>query len=134
MTEKVRNFIEENLHLRTEAPGLELKDYSNLLGGMSNGKNVFFEQTALTNKGLGVVVGLDSMPVLSFTSGSEGRPKSVRGRHYSLAFYFDWMAKCFHPAKDDKFSLLGGIAHDFRYSVTFHASVSRSPTVRAIQG
>ncbi|CAG8975772.1 hypothetical protein HYALB_00009292 [Hymenoscyphus albidus] len=112
LTYKVRNFIKENLDLRTEVPGLELKDDGTLVGGSINGKDVLKEQISLKSKGPGVVVGPDSTPTLSFTSGSEGRPKGVRGRHYSLAYYFDWMAENFKLTKDDKFTMLSGIAHD----------------------
>ncbi|KAH6682753.1 hypothetical protein B0J14DRAFT_622883 [Halenospora varia] len=112
LTEKVRNFIHEHLELRTEVPGLELKDDGTLVGGNINGKDVLLEQLPLKSKGPGVVVGPDSTPTLSFTSGSEGRPKGVRGRHYSLAYYFDWMAEQFKLTKDDKFTMLSGIAHD----------------------
>lgn len=112
LTEKVRNFITENLHLRTEVPGLELLDDGSLVGGKVNGKDVLQDQVALKSKGPGVVVGPDSIPTLSFTSGSEGRPKGVRGRHYSLAYYFDWMAETFRLTKDEKFTMLSGIAHD----------------------
>jgi L-aminoadipate-semialdehyde dehydrogenase len=112
LTEKVRDFIKENLELRTEVPGLELKNDGSLVGGSLDGKDVFDKQEALKSKSPGVVVGPDSTPTLSFTSGSEGRPKGVRGRHYSLAYYFDWMAERFGLSKDDKFTMLSGIAHD----------------------
>ena len=112
LTEKVRSFIKENLSLRTEVPGLELKDDGSLVGGHINGKDVLADQQSLRSKGPGIVVGPDSIPTLSFTSGSEGRPKGVRGRHYSLAYYFDWMAQRFRLTKDDKFTMLSGIAHD----------------------
>jgi L-aminoadipate-semialdehyde dehydrogenase len=112
LTEKVRNFIKENLYLRTEVPGLELKDDGTLVGGNIDGRDVLAEQVLLKSKGPGVIVGPDSTPTLSFTSGSEGRPKGVRGRHYSLAYYFDWMSERFRLTKDDKFTMLSGIAHD----------------------
>ncbi|KAL2073581.1 hypothetical protein VTL71DRAFT_10907 [Oculimacula yallundae] len=112
LTDKVRSFIKENLQLRTEVPGLELKDDGTLVGGNINGKDVLTDQISLKAKSPGVVVGPDSTPTLSFTSGSEGRPKGVRGRHYSLAYYFDWMAEKFNLTKDDKFTMLSGIAHD----------------------
>jgi L-aminoadipate-semialdehyde dehydrogenase len=112
LTEKVRNYIKENLQLRTEVPGLELKDDGTLLGGIVDGKDVLADQLSLKTKGPGVVVGPDSTPTLSFTSGSEGRPKGVRGRHFSLAYYFDWMAETFKLSKNDKFTMLSGIAHD----------------------
>lgn len=112
LTGKVRDFIKENLQLRTEVPGLELKDDGTLVGGNVNGKDAFADQVSSKTKSPGVVVGPDSCPTLSFTSGSEGRPKGVRGRHYSLAYYFDWMAEQFKLTKNDKFTMLSGIAHD----------------------
>ncbi|KAH8601045.1 L-aminoadipate-semialdehyde dehydrogenase large subunit [Bisporella sp. PMI_857] len=112
LTEKVRNFIKENLQLRTEVPGLELKDDGTLVGGIIDGRDIFIDELSLKSKSPGVVVGPDSTPTLSFTSGSEGRPKGVRGRHYSLAYYFDWMAETFTLSKNDKFTMLSGIAHD----------------------
>ena len=112
LTEKVRSFIKKNLQLRTEVPGLELRDDGTLVGGSINSKDVFEPQLSLKGKNVGIVVGPDSIPTLSFTSGSEGRPKGVRGRHYSLAYYFDWMAERFNLSKNDKFTMLSGIAHD----------------------
>ena len=112
LTEKVRGFMKENLQLRTEVPGLELKDDGTLVGGNTDGIDVLSGQQALREKSPGVIVGPDSTPTLSFTSGSEGRPKGVRGRHYSLAYYFDWMAERFCLSKNDKFTMLSGIAHD----------------------
>lgn len=112
LTEKVRSFIKEHLELRTEVPGLELKDDGTLVGGEVNGKDVLAPQSSLKGRSPGIVVGPDSTPTLSFTSGSEGRPKGVRGRHFSLAYYFDWMAERFNLSKNDKFTMLSGIAHD----------------------
>lgn len=112
LTKKVRTWISENLDLKTEVPGLELKDDGTLVGGSLGGPDVLAAQVSLKATGPGVVVGPDSIPTLSFTSGSEGRPKGVRGRHYSLAYYFDWMAEKFRLTKDDKFTMLSGIAHD----------------------
>lgn len=59
-----------------------------------------------------VLVGPDSIPTLSFTSGSEGRPKGVQGRHFSLTHYFPWMAAHFALSERDRFTMLSGIAHD----------------------
>ncbi|KAJ9312678.1 putative alpha-aminoadipate reductase large subunit [Paecilomyces variotii] len=112
MSDKVRSFITENLELRTEIPALALQDDGTLLGGSVNGEDVFSKQVALKSQPVGVVVGPDSTPTLSFTSGSEGRPKGVRGRHFSLAYYFDWMAETFKLSSNDKFTMLSGIAHD----------------------
>ncbi|KAI1992100.1 large subunit of alpha-aminoadipate reductase [Ophidiomyces ophidiicola] len=112
LSEKVRSFITENLELRTEVPALALQDDGLLRGGLLNGNDVLAPQLPLKAQSVGVVVGPDSTPTLSFTSGSEGRPKGVRGRHFSLAYYFPWMSKTFSLSENDKFTLLSGIAHD----------------------
>lgn len=112
LDDKVRAYIKENLSLRTEVPALRLHDNGTLTGGDSNGKDLFEDVLPRKAKSPGVVVGPDSIPTLSFTSGSEGKPKGVRGRHFSLAFYFDWMAKTFNLSENDKFTMLSGIAHD----------------------
>lgn len=112
LSEKVRQFITDNLQLRTEIPGLALKDDGTLIGGNAHGKDIFADVQTQKAKPPGVVVGPDSTPTLSFTSGSEGKPKGVRGRHFSLAYYFDWMAKTFNLSSKDKFTMLSGIAHD----------------------
>lgn len=57
-------------------------------------------------------VGPDSIGTLSFTSGSTGIPKGVRGRHYSLTHFYPWMSKEFFLNANDRFTMLSGIAHD----------------------
>lgn len=79
LSEKVRGFIKDNLDLRTEVPALRLRDDGFLEGGDVHSKDVFDSIRDKKAKGPGVVVGPDSTPTLSFTSGSEGRPKGVRG-------------------------------------------------------
>ncbi|KAL4937134.1 hypothetical protein BDV06DRAFT_203589 [Aspergillus oleicola] len=112
LSEKVRTFIDENLQLRTEIPALALLDDGSLLGGSIDGQDVLAKQVPSKSEPVGVVVGPDSTPTLSFTSGSEGRPKGVRGRHFSLAYYFPWMSETFKLTPNDKFTMLSGIAHD----------------------
>ena len=112
ISEKVRAFIADSLDLRTEVPGLALSNDGSLLGGGKDEVDVLQHVQELKHTGPGVVVGPDSIPTLSFTSGSEGRPKGVRGRHFSLAYYFDWMAKKFNLSEKDKVTMLSGIAHD----------------------
>ncbi|CAG7949805.1 unnamed protein product [Penicillium olsonii] len=112
LSDIVRTFINENLELRTEIPALALLDDGTLTGGSVNGQDVFTNEVALKSQPTGVVVGPDSIPTLSFTSGSEGRPKGVRGRHFSLAYYFPWMSETFKLTPDEKFTMLSGIAHD----------------------
>lgn len=114
LSDIVRSFINEHLELRTEVPALALQDDGTLVGGSidANGQDVFTNQVNLKSKSVGVIVGPDSTPTLSFTSGSEGRPKGVRGRHFSLAYYFPWMSETFKLTSDEKFTMLSGIAHD----------------------
>lgn len=112
LDEKVRTHIKDNLDLKTEVPALRLHNDGNLTGGSAHGKDILESVLSRKAKSPGIVVGPDSTPTLSFTSGSEGKPKGVRGRHYSLAYYFDWMAKTFKLSENDKFTMLSGIAHD----------------------
>ncbi|KAF2792409.1 large subunit of L-aminoadipate-semialdehyde dehydrogenase [Melanomma pulvis-pyrius CBS 109.77] len=112
ISDQVRNYISENLHLRTEVPGLQLRDDGTLVGGLKGDKDCLEEQQKLKADLPGVLVGPDSTPTLSFTSGSEGKPKGVKGRHFSLTHYFPWMAETFGLSEKDKFTMLSGIAHD----------------------
>ena len=108
----VRDYLSQELDILTEVPELAIQDDGSLLGGDIEGKDVLADQVALKAQGTGVVVGPDSNPTLSFTSGSEGIPKGVRGRHFSLTYYFPWMAKTFGLSENDRFTMLSGIAHD----------------------
>ncbi|RCI16477.1 hypothetical protein L249_1733 [Ophiocordyceps polyrhachis-furcata BCC 54312] len=108
----VRRYIDEDLKLKTEVPSLRIRDDGYLEGGQVDGQDVFAAVRPKAASGPDVLVGPDSNPTLSFTSGSEGRPKGVLGRHYSLVRYFPWMAERFNLSADSKFTLLSGIAHD----------------------
>lgn len=108
----VADYIAEELSIVTEIPALAIQDDGTLVGGEVFGKDVLSGQTSLKSQGTGVVVGPDSTPTLSFTSGSEGIPKGVRGRHFSLTYYFPWMAETFGLSENDRFTMLSGIAHD----------------------
>lgn len=114
LSDQVREWIKANLELRAEVPGLELLGDGNVVGGSpdDNGQDVLLHQQSLKSKHPGVLVGPDSAPTLSFTSGSEGRPKGVCGRHFSLTHYYPWMAEAFDLNENDKFTMLSGIAHD----------------------
>lgn len=108
----VRKYIDEELNLKAEVPSLLIDDDGVLSGGKVHGMDVFDNVRSKSADPPNALVGPDSNPTLSFTSGSEGRPKGVLGRHYSLAYYFSWMAERFQLNERSKFTLLSGIAHD----------------------
>ncbi|OBT58212.1 NRPS-like protein [Pseudogymnoascus sp. 24MN13] len=108
----VQKYIDEQLNLKTVVPDLRLLDDGTLSGGEVDGKDVFHNVREHASTPPDVIVGPDSNPTLSFTSGSEGRPKGVLGRHYSLTRYFGWMAERFQLSSESKFTLLSGLAHD----------------------
>ncbi|EMC92814.1 hypothetical protein BAUCODRAFT_263156 [Baudoinia panamericana UAMH 10762] len=113
LSSSVRDYIDRKLQLRTTVPALKLRNDGSLQGGLGAGSNDLLSESVAKKADMpGVVVGPDSTPTLSFTSGSEGRPKGVKGRHFSLAYYFPWMAKRFGLSEKDRFSMLSGIAHD----------------------
>ncbi|KAK5449593.1 large subunit of alpha-aminoadipate reductase [Exophiala xenobiotica] len=108
-SDTVMDFVANNLSIKTTVPALELLENGELKGGNVNGEECLQPDVSDIS---GVLVGPDSVPTLSFTSGSEGRPKGVQGRHFSLTYYFPWMAKRFGLSEEDKFTMLSGIAHD----------------------
>ncbi|KAI5841148.1 hypothetical protein DFP73DRAFT_481839 [Morchella snyderi] len=110
----VRDYLSAELDILAEVPALAIQADGTLLGGSlgAGTEDVLAEHAALKAEGTGVVVGPDSTPTLSFTSGSEGVPKGVRGRHFSLTYYFPWMAQTFGLSEHDRFTMLSGIAHD----------------------
>lgn len=108
LSEVVEDYIAKELHLKTRVSGIVLRDDGTLEGG----DNTFDHVRSLASTPTGVKVGPDSNPTLSFTSGSEGIPKGVKGRHFSLTYYFPWMSQRFGLSECDKFTMLSGIAHD----------------------
>ena len=109
----VRSYIDEELHLKSEIPSLRLFDDGTLEGGKLDNREVFYQVHARASSPPDVLVGPDSIPTLSFTSGSSGAtPKNVEGRHFSLTKYFGWMAGRFGLSSESRFTMLSGIAHD----------------------
>ena len=110
LSEEVKEFIKNELVIKSSLPALELKDDGTLSGGLDgNGDDCL--QSA-SSKFPGIVLGPDSIGTLSFTSGSTGIPKGVRGRHHSLTYFYPWMSKEFNFGEDERFTMLSGIAHD----------------------
>jgi len=109
---EVRAYIDEKLDLKAEIPAMRIGDDGTLCGGEVDGQDLFANFRSRSDSPPDTEVGPDSAPTLSFTSGSEGRPKGVLGRHFSLAKYFGWMADRFQLNADSKFTMLSGIAHD----------------------
>jgi L-aminoadipate-semialdehyde dehydrogenase len=107
----VRRYIDEELPLKAEVPSLRIDD-SGVLSGGEVGRDIFSQVRTKASSPPDTQVGPDSAPTLSFTSGSEGRPKGVLGRHFSLTKYFSWMAERFQLNSESRFTLLSGIAHD----------------------
>ncbi|CAL1708951.1 unnamed protein product [Somion occarium] len=109
----VRDFISQELKIRVEVPALELLDDGTIAGGDGvNGEDVLKTHTHLAETDPNVALGPDSVATLSFTSGSTGIPKGVKGRHYSLTHFFPWMGERFGLDENSKFTMLSGIAHD----------------------
>ncbi len=114
INQMVEDYISNELHVVARIDGLEMQDDGTIVGSevgksTENVLEPFYGKKATRPN---VLVGPDSAPTLSFTSGSEGVPKGVLGRHFSLAYYFPWMAKQFGLSEKDRFTMLSGIAHD----------------------
>ena len=114
LASSVRNFVAEHLQLRTEVPSLRISEDGFLAGGIAVKADCLHNQQNRRLEAPDILVGPDSIPTLSFTSGSEGRPKGVKGRHFSLTYYFPWMSETFDLKREaeEKFTMLSGIAHD----------------------
>ena len=112
LSQLVRTYIDSELSLKTEVPSLYIDNSGKLFGSDPGSEDIFESLRDHADDGPNVLVGPDSNPTLSFTSGSEGRPKGVLGRHFSLTYYFPWMAEKFELSENDKFTMLSGIAHD----------------------
>ena len=114
----MREFLETELKIRVEVPALELLPDGSSLGGPPPPSSspplgdVLSSHTNLADTDPNVIIGPDSIGTLSFTSGSTGIPKGVKGRHYSLTHFFPWMEERFELSEKSRFTMLSGIAHD----------------------
>ncbi|KAL1670854.1 hypothetical protein EV122DRAFT_256900, partial [Schizophyllum commune] len=109
----VREFLSTELHLRVEVPAVQVHPDGSINGGTGlDGQDVLHPQVHLADTDPNVVLGPDSVGTLSFTSGSTGIPKGVKGRHFSLTHFFPWMGERFGLDETSKFTMLSGIAHD----------------------
>ncbi|SNX83185.1 probable LYS2 - L-aminoadipate-semialdehyde dehydrogenase, large subunit [Melanopsichium pennsylvanicum] len=110
----VRKCIQDELDLRTEIPALALLDDGSVRGGASSkgGADALEKQQSMASESTNVILGPDSVGTLSFTSGSTGIPKGVKGRHFSLTHFFPWMGERFGLGAHERFTMLSGIAHD----------------------
>jgi L-aminoadipate-semialdehyde dehydrogenase len=109
---RVQKYMDEELSLKIQVPELRMSDDGHLTGGQVDGKEVFTDTESKALAPPDVIVGPDSISILSFTSGTTSTPKGVLGRHYSLVKYFPWMAKTFNWTSETKFACLSGISHD----------------------
>ncbi|KAF6822859.1 L-2-aminoadipate reductase large subunit [Colletotrichum plurivorum] len=108
----VQKYIDEELAIKTQIPELRLSDDGLLFGGKVGDQDIFAGLRDKASTPPDVVVGPDSNPTLGFTSGSEGKPKGVLGRHYGLTRYFPFMSRRFNLTSESVFACLSGIAHD----------------------
>lgn len=104
LSDLVIDFTTSSLSLKSTVPALELYDNGDLRGGDIDGVDCLKAQVSMRGNLPAVAVGPDSVPTLSFTNGSEGRPKAVQGRLFSLTYYLPWMAEKSGLSEDDRFS------------------------------
>ncbi|KAJ7637189.1 alpha-aminoadipate reductase Lys1p [Roridomyces roridus] len=111
----VREFLSTDLKIRVEVPAVEVLPTGEIFGGIlegQGGEDVLKSHANLGSTDPNVTLGPDSIGTLSFTTGSTGIPKGVKGRHFSLTHFFPWMGERFGLSGDSKFTMLSGIAHD----------------------
>ncbi|KAL0571240.1 large subunit of alpha-aminoadipate reductase, partial [Marasmius crinis-equi] len=112
----VREFLNTELKIRVTVPALRVLPSGEIFGGVAESNDsesdVLSSHANLGETDPNVILGPDSIGTLSFTSGSTGIPKGVKGRHYSLTHFFPWMGETFGLNENSRFTMLSGIAHD----------------------
>ncbi|KAJ7857300.1 alpha-aminoadipate reductase Lys1p [Mycena olivaceomarginata] len=109
----VREYCATDLKIRVEVPAVEVLPSGEIFGGSdANDEDVLKSHAHLGATDPNVTLGPDSIGTLSFTTGSTGIPKGVKGRHFSLTHFFPWMGERFGLDENSKFTMLSGIAHD----------------------
>ncbi|KAJ1798565.1 large subunit of alpha-aminoadipate reductase, partial [Coemansia sp. RSA 2399] len=114
---EVSEYVQAELDVVCTVAALELTDAGELRGQSDGASDPVAAAARAVDAATSadediVAVGHDSIGTLSFTSGSTGIPKGVRGRHYSLTHFYPWMAREFGLSAADRFTMLSGIAHD----------------------
>ncbi|KAL7769223.1 hypothetical protein ACKLNR_000607 [Fusarium oxysporum f. sp. zingiberi] len=107
----VQKCIDDELSIKIKTPDLRFTDDGELTAG-EDSADIFANVKERASTPPDMLIGPDSNCTLSFTSGTQGLPKGVLGRHYSLAKYFPWMAERFGLSSESVFACLSGISHD----------------------
>ncbi|KAK2935897.1 AMP-dependent synthetase/ligase [Fusarium oxysporum f. sp. vasinfectum] len=107
----VQKCIDNELSIKIKIPDLRFTDDGELTAGEDRA-DIFANVKERASTPPDMLIGPDSNCTLSFTSGTQGLPKGVLGRHYSLAKYFPWMAERFGLSSESVFACLSGISHD----------------------
>ncbi|KAL5599875.1 hypothetical protein FOVSG1_007687 [Fusarium oxysporum f. sp. vasinfectum] len=101
----VQKCIDDELPINTKIPDLRFTDDGELTAGEDRA-DIFANVKERASTPPDMLIGPDSNCTLSFTSGTQGLPKGVLGRHYSLAKYFPWMAEKFGLSSESVFAYI----------------------------
>ncbi|KAJ2689497.1 large subunit of alpha-aminoadipate reductase [Coemansia spiralis] len=112
LADEVQAYVDNELQVVCTVAGMELRDDGELVSAGDAVARAARVVDASPVEDDVVEVGHDSVGTLSFTSGSTGIPKGVRGRHFSLTHFYPWMGAEFGLGASERFTMLSGIAHD----------------------